>query len=73
MFEVFIKVHVPFVGKIIKVSGFSSPFNKVPEIPLSNHGFQGFIDRLFRIAGLRNWIPLQIKAVDRTTIPGPAE
>jgi hypothetical protein len=73
MFEVSAHAYMPSVGRTEQTGGYSSFFRRVPDFPLSNHGFQAFIDRLFRFAGQKNWIPLNIWTVGRTTIPSPAE
>lgn len=73
MVEVSANAYMPFVGRTEQTSGLSPLAKNVPDIPLPNHGFQKFIDRLFRFTELMNWILAKPWAVGRTAISEPVE
>jgi hypothetical protein len=73
MFEVSNNSHMPFIGKVRQICVFTARSRRILGIPSSIHSFQVFIDRLFRFAGLWNWLSPAYEATSRTTIAGPAE
>jgi hypothetical protein len=73
MFEVSENSKMPLIGRMQPIRVLASLSRRFFGTPSSNHSFQVFIDRLFRIAGLGNWLPQRFGAASRTTITGPAE
>jgi hypothetical protein len=73
MFEESENLFKPYTGKVKPIRVFVTLARRIPGTPSSIHSFQVIIDRLFRHAGLGNWLSHVFGAASRTTIAGPAE